>query len=235
MRPFSLSLAGLLVVAALAAVFAPQIGIHLDGAHPAPWALLALIVGATFTLAIALLPCALVALAGLALLFAGPAVAADGTTIDLSGVAGGAVSVFGAVILWLARNALNALVVYFRQKTQLDLDAHTRAYLDQALERAVTFGELQVHQFADRALSDVDVHDRAVAHAVNYVIDRVPDALAHFGITPQALTAMVEARMSTLFGWDFDPAAGTAADFTAPSTPLPGWVPPPTMPPFRPT
>ncbi|QCN98901.1 hypothetical protein D3093_30070 (plasmid) [Azospirillum argentinense] len=222
MRPFSILLAGLLFVVAVAAVFAPLIGVDLHGANPLPWALLVLIAAASLTLVIALLPCALVAIASLALLFAGPAVAADGTTIDLSGLAGGAVSVFGGVLLWLARNALNALVVYFRQKTQLDLDAHTRAYLDQALERAVTFGELQVHQLVDRTLSEIDLHDRAVAHAVNYVIDRVPDALAHFGITPPALTAMVEARMITLFDGDIYPTSGTEADYSdqlTPSTP----------------
>lgn len=126
--------------------------------------------------------------------------AAGGTTVDLSGIAGIIVSGIAAGVLWLGRAAVSALVGYIQQRTRLDLDDHTRAYLDAALRRAVTYAETRIDEAADASLSAVDLHNVTLAHAVNYVIDRVPDALAHFGITPSSLADMVEARMMTVFG-----------------------------------
>lgn len=149
-----------------------------------------------------LAPC----LAAGAILLAHPAFAAEaaGTTVDLSGIAGTIVAGIGAAVLWLARAAVAAAVGYIQQTTKLELDEHTRDYLDRALQRAVDYAETKVGQSVGPAASEVDLHNATVAHAVNYVVDRVPDALAHFGITTEGLTAMVEARMMTVFG----PAAG---------------------------
>jgi hypothetical protein len=126
------------------------------------------------------------------------------TAVDLSTVASGAITALSAAALWLGRAAINALIGYLAQRTKLDLDDHTRAYLDQALERAVQYAQSSAERLVGPAASAIDVHNAVVAHAVNYAVDRVPDALAHFGLTPEALTGMVEARIQasapTLFG-----------------------------------
>lgn len=126
------------------------------------------------------------------------------TAVDLSTVASGAIAALSAAALWVGRAAVNALIGYLAQRTKLDLDDHTRAYLDQALERAVQYAQSSAERLVGPAASVIDVHNAVVAHAVNYAVDRVPDALAHFGLTPEALTGMVEARIQasvpTLFG-----------------------------------
>ncbi len=124
--------------------------------------------------------------------------AAGATTVDLSGVAGIIVSGIAAGVLWLGRVGINALVGYIQQKAKLELDDHIREYLYRALEQAAVIAETRLTEITDMSLSRVDLRNAALAHAVNYVIDRVPDALEHFGITPAALTAMIEARTQAL-------------------------------------
>ncbi len=124
--------------------------------------------------------------------------------VDLSTLASGVIAALGAAALWVGRAVTSALIGYLAQKTKLELDDHTRAYLDQALERAVQYAQSSAERLVGPAASEIDVHNAVVAHAVNYAVDRVPDALAHFGLTPEALTGMVEARIQasapTLFG-----------------------------------
>jgi hypothetical protein len=126
------------------------------------------------------------------------------TAVDLSTLASGVIAALGATALWVGRAVTSALIGYLAQKTKLELDDHTRAYLDQALERAVQYAQSSAERLVGPAASAIDVHNAVVAHAVNYAVDRVPDALAHFGLTPEALTGMVEARIQasapTLFG-----------------------------------
>ncbi|SMH62856.1 hypothetical protein [Azospirillum agricola] len=126
--------------------------------------------------------------------------AAGGTTVDLSGIASTVVTVIGAAALWLGRAVISVLVSHIQQRTRLDLDEHVRDYLDRALLQAVAYAETRIDEAADASLSAVDLHNRTLALAVNYALDRVPDALAHFGITAAALTTMVEARMARTFG-----------------------------------
>ncbi len=110
----------------------------------APFLLIAALAACIALLTVALTPARrswlaafIVALAPLPVL----ADAAGATTVDLSGVAGIIVSGIAAGVLWLGRVGINALVGYIQQKTKLELDEHTRDYLDRALERAASHAQ----------------------------------------------------------------------------------------------
>lgn len=154
--------------------------------------------------------------------FAGTDAAAV-TTIDLSGLVQALVSGAATVLTGLGSWALLALRTYIRHKTGIEIDAATRAYLDHALNNAVSWGAAR----AERALigkdgvTDIDLHNATVAAAAQYALDRVPDALAHFGVTPAALETMIEARLATLLppssALDLVGHAGPELDFTGPA------------------
>ncbi|TXH34821.1 MAG: hypothetical protein E6Q98_18240 [Rhodospirillaceae bacterium] len=155
-------------------------------------------------------------LLGLALVFlafAGMAMADDGT-------ASTTVINFNEVImavLGLAATALatavhvggRALAKYLQSKTGIELDNAVRNYLDPAIDKAVAYGQLKVTQAAgDKA--EIDIHNETIAHAVNYLLARVPDALEHFGLDAAAVEQMVEARVGSWLGVAVDPTNAAA-------------------------
>jgi hypothetical protein len=123
--------------------------------------------------------------------------------LTLSGVA-------AAVVASAAHFGVRALMKFLEQKTGLDLDNVTRSYLDPAIDKAIAYANVQVQKAAAGNLK-VDVHNETVAHAVNYLIDRVPDALAHFGLTNDHLEQLIEARIGSWLGQDAATGTGTAA------------------------
>jgi hypothetical protein len=128
---------------------------------------------------------------------AAPAWAAEGggTVLDLSPYMAELVAAIGAVLVAIAGAALRAFHRFLERRWGLELDAETRAYLQDALDRAVDYGVARAAAAAAAAAPSVDLRHEAVRHAAEYALDRVPDALARFGITPAALTRMVEARI----------------------------------------
>jgi hypothetical protein len=128
---------------------------------------------------------------------AAPAWAAEGggTVLDLSPYMAELVAAIGAVLVAIAGAALRAFHRFLERRWGLELDTETRAYLQDALERAVDYGVAKASAAVADAAPSVDLRREAVRHAAEYALDRVPDALARFGITPAALTRMVEARI----------------------------------------
>jgi len=78
---------------------------------------------------------------------------------------------------------------------RLSNDEKVRGYLNTALENAVTWAanEARRRVLPDSAPAPPDPQD-----AVQYVVQRVPGALQHFGITPDGVRQMVEARLARL-------------------------------------
>jgi len=76
-------------------------------------------------------------------------------------------------------------------------DDAVRAYLDQALGRAVAYGLAQARGAS--GLPPLSA-DPVVAAAVRYAQDRVPDALRRFGIDEPGLAEMVRARLPQRLG-----------------------------------
>lgn len=138
----------------------------------------------------------------LALSFPFAAWAADtaNTTVDLSGLAATAIALVAGLLAAIGRTAVKALAAYLQQRAKLELDDHTRSYLDAALDRAVVWARGKIEGVADGALQPVDLHNAAIALAARYAVERVPDALAHFGVTQEALGQMIEARMASWAG-----------------------------------
>jgi len=57
-------------------------------------------------------------------------------------------------------------------------------------------------------LSNVAVHNGALATATSYVVSNLPDTLQKLGITPDKVTAMVSARLGALLATDPTVTAG---------------------------
>lgn len=66
------------------------------------------------------------------------------------------------------------------------------------LQEAINFGIGYATQKAKESNLEVKFDNAFLATVLQYVVERVPDALEHFGITPTALEAMVKARLGLL-------------------------------------
>lgn len=80
------------------------------------------------------------------------------------------------------------------RRLKLAADAEIRVYLEQALERGVAYGAGKAAALA-AGRARIEVRNAAVAEGAQYVVNAVPDALRHFGITPGRLERMLEARL----------------------------------------
>lgn len=110
--------------------------------------------------------------------------------VDLSPVLQLTIELLGAVVLALAGWA----VTKFGKKLGLENDAKIRQYLDEAIKNGVAFAEQKLKEQAGK-IDEVDVKNAKVAEAANYVIKAVPDAIKHFGVTPEKLADLVTARL----------------------------------------
>lgn len=90
-----------------------------------------------------------------------------------------------AIVGWLAE--------LLRRKFNLDIDAAHR----DALQTALTNGAGLLIGKAGDALASrkLDLKSAALAEAVNYVLQSVPDAIRHFGITPEAIAEKLQAKL----------------------------------------
>lgn len=125
-------------------------------------------------------------------LAAGIAVAGDGTTVDIGGLVDAAVELLTAVLLAVGTWA----VAWLGRRWKLDSDSAVREYLDEALHRSIAWavGELRTR---GQPIS-IDLRSEIVAKAADYLLERVPDALKHFGLHPASLRKLIEARLPEL-------------------------------------
>lgn len=112
------------------------------------------------------------------------------TAIDLGplalALAGFAFAALAGAGTWLAARAAAWL--------KLSQDSQVRGYLEVALGNGIAFARRQVEARLAAGIK-VDVHNATVAEAAEYVIQRVPDALARFGITAEAVRDLIIARL----------------------------------------
>ena len=149
------------------------------------------------------------ALAALTLIgAAGAAQAATDGVVDLGPAVSAAVEILapiaitGAVSIggWLLTESVKVLR-RIRKSKELEIDAGHRAAIEKALRQAATYA---VGRLDDRAKGGIPiaVKSQAIEIAAEYAIDSVPDALKHFGISPERLKSMAESRLTE---WVFDP------------------------------
>jgi len=109
---------------------------------------------------------------------------------------------FGPILVEAVIPLLSALLLalggwairWIGTRFKLAADAEIRGYLETALERGVAYGAAKAAEMA-AGRARLQVRAAAVAEGAQYVIDAVPDALRHFGVTPARLEAMIEARL----------------------------------------
>ncbi len=90
-----------------------------------------------------------------------------------------------AIVGWLAE--------LLRRKFNLDIDAAHREALQTALTNGA--GLLLGKIGAAAAGRTLDFKSAALAEAVNYVLQAVPDAIRYFGITPEAVAEKLQAKL----------------------------------------
>ena len=90
-----------------------------------------------------------------------------------------------AIVGWLAE--------LLRRKFNLDIDAAHR----EALQTALANGAGLLIGRAGNAVAGkkLDLKSAMLAEAVNYVLQAVPDAIRHFGITPEAVAEKLQAKL----------------------------------------
>lgn len=98
-----------------------------------------------------------------------------------------------AVVSVLATAIVGWLAELLRRKFNLDIDA---AHCD-ALQTALMNGAGLLIGKAGSALAGkkLDLKSAVLAEAVNYVLQAVPDAIRHFGITPEAVAEKLQAKL----------------------------------------
>lgn len=93
--------------------------------------------------------------------------------------------------------ALGALLIqWLRKRAQvagLEVDDKVRAYLTDALAFGVELALREARRAANGRLT-IQVENDAARKAAQYVLDRVPDAVRHFKLSPDALEQMARAR-----------------------------------------
>lgn len=93
--------------------------------------------------------------------------------------------VAAAIVGWLAE--------LLRRKFNLDIEASHRDALQTALANAA--GLLIARAGSAFAGRKMDVKNAALADAVNYALQAVPDAIRYFGVTPESLAEKIKAKL----------------------------------------
>ncbi len=82
-------------------------------------------------------------------------------------------------------------------KLKLSSDSEVRKYLQDAMERGVSFA-VGVAKEKTKDMNEVEVRNEIVRDASNYVIAKTPDALKSLGVTNEAVQDLVRARLATV-------------------------------------
>lgn len=119
-------------------------------------------------------------------------------------------------LVGLATAAIVAMIPYviplMRQRLHVAITADQQA----GLERALNAGAGVAYKFAvglidQGGLSNVNVHNAALAMGAQYVAAHFPDTMADLGATPDAVRGAVSARLGTLLASDPTVTAGMPA------------------------
>lgn len=82
-------------------------------------------------------------------------------------------------------------------KLKLSSDSEIRKYLQDAMERGVSFAVGAASEKA-KNMSEIEVRNEMVRDAANYVISKTPDALTSLGVTHEAVHDLVRARLAAV-------------------------------------
>lgn len=96
----------------------------------------------------------------------------------------------GAGVGVVAMVALNKVA----DKFNVDIDGKRNDLIDQAIERGIAFAK---QKLVERGTDlDFKTENEFVLSVIEYVIQGVPKALTHFGLTPERVEEMVRSRIA---------------------------------------
>jgi hypothetical protein len=135
------------------------------------------------------------------------ALAQSATAVDVGGIYGGFRPYIVDIVGSLITLGVGWLLVLLKSKFNLDIDASHR----DALQTALTNGAgLALNKLGNSLQGkSIEVGNPAVASAVNLVLKSAPDALAHFGITPESVAQKIVAKLPQVAN-TVTPPAGNA-------------------------
>lgn len=137
------------------------------------------------------------------------------TTIDPSAIVNIALSLVGPTVMvcltWLANRAIGLVADHLGLK----MDAQTRSLIESAIAKGIAMAR---HSLDGKlsGLHPIDVRNAQVALAVDYILPKIPDALAYFSITPQGLAQRVAAAL----GQELPVPAGDPSATAPPTVPV---------------
>jgi len=111
-------------------------------------------------------------------------------TIDFAPVLQAVVGVVALAALHYGRKLINV----FADKIGIEKDDRVRAYLNEAAFNAIEYGYRVAFDTASEHAPKLDVRNQALAVAADYMRDRVPDGLRHFGLDRDGVLKLLEAR-----------------------------------------
>lgn len=107
-------------------------------------------------------------------------------------------SVFAAVLA-----AIPILVRALLAKWGLDKNDKLVAQLDGVLEEAAGLAYKRIAAgIAQGGLDNVQIHNKALADALQYAIDELPSAMIQLGISPDQVSKKIEAKLGKILGVD---------------------------------
>ena len=85
-------------------------------------------------------------------------------------------------------------IAWLGKRFKLAADAEIRGYLETALESGIAWALREIRARGE-TIEGIHTDSALIEKAAEYVIDKVPDALDHFGIDDGALAELIAARL----------------------------------------
>lgn len=114
----------------------------------------------------------------------------EGNIVDLGPVLGYLIQIIAAALVVVAMWAVKRL----GGKLGLDIDARQREVIYTAIEGAVGWGAMQARLKGEN-LAKVNVKNELIHVAADYLVQRVPDAIRHFKLSPADVEQLVASRL----------------------------------------
>lgn len=113
--------------------------------------------------------------------------------VELAPLTGHLVEIVIAVVTVVIGFAANA----FRKKLKIEQGGALDDILDKAIQYGIHYANAKLEE-KGKSLT-FETKSEFLADAVEYVVKGAPNALNHFGITPERVAEMVEARLNNTF------------------------------------
>ncbi len=119
--------------------------------------------------------------------------------IDLTPLFGPAIEVLAGLLLMVGMWSIawaGRKLKFSAEVDKLVGDSKVREYLEAGLARAIDYGkDRAVKELGKARVAKIEVENEAVEQAANYMIARVPEALARLGVTKEGVKDLVRARL----------------------------------------